>query len=81
MKTEPCSACQKGVVFAVLGGRVVAIERCSGGRGDISLTEDLFRQRAPAASKVTNGTGWRLHESRCKGLKSFTKPFRREAIR
>lgn len=81
MKTEGCSACQKRIVFAMLGGRVVAVEPCMNGRGDIALTEDLLERRAPLADKVANRTAWRLHMPQCKGLRSFTKPFRREAIR
>lgn len=77
-----CSACRKKVLFAKMGGVThVAIERCSFGQGDIALTGDLIAAAPPTATKVANGTGYRLHARSCKGLKSFTKPFRREVRR
>lgn len=76
-----CSACTKPVIFARMAGKLVTVEKCAFGRGDIALTDDLVDRAAPAATKVANRTGYRLHASSCKGLKSFSKPFRREARR
>jgi hypothetical protein len=80
-----CSACRRAVTFALLGGKVVAVEKCPQGRGDVALTGDLFRGgdplSAPLANVVTMGTGYRLHVGRCPGLRSFTKPFRRSVVR
>ena len=78
---SPCSACTKPVIFARMGGKVVAVETCAFGRGDIALTDDLVDQKTPAATKVANRTGYRLHAQSCRGLKSFSKPFRREVLR
>ena len=81
MKGDLCSACKRSIIFATMGGRVVAVEKVNGGRGDIALTEDLLERRTPHATKVANRTGFRLHTPHCRGLRSFSKPFRREAIR
>jgi hypothetical protein len=81
MKGDTCSACSKPIIFASMGGRIVAVEKVTGRRGDIALTEDLLERRAPLASRVANRTGHQLHEPRCPGLRSFTKQFRREVVR
>jgi hypothetical protein len=81
MKSETCSACRKAIIFASMGGRIVAVEKVTGRRGDIALTEDLLERRAPLASRVANRTGHRLHEPHCPGLRSFTMHLRREVVR
>jgi hypothetical protein len=76
-----CSACSKPIIFARMAGKTIAVEKCRFGSGDIALTGDLLEEKAPTATKVANATGYRLHERSCKGLKSFTKPFRRAVAR
>ncbi len=79
MRPRPieCGACLKPILFAILGKKLVAVEACRPGKGDIALTSDMFtggetRYSAPTADVVNIGTSHRLHAERCRGLKSFT---------
>lgn len=61
-----CYLCKRLVVWAVLDGKPAAVEKVDFGRGNIALTCDLVDPaRAPEASRVTRGTGYRLHRPAC----------------
>ncbi len=75
-RANECASCRKPILFAIMGGKVVAIEKCAAGRGNIALTGDLFAGgdplSAPRADVVSSAASHRLHGERCSGLKSFT---------
>lgn len=76
-ETTICPTC-KGTVLSVRmrngrgGFRLVAIELCAEGRGDVALLPSLFPEQgsAPLAELVSNGTSYREHR-RCR-VPSFT---------
>ncbi len=54
------------------GFRLVALERCDAGAGDVALIPSLFNDgSAPLAELVSNGTTYRAHPARCR-VPSFT---------
>jgi hypothetical protein len=54
------------------GYKLVALERCDAGAGDVALIPSLFADgSAPLAELVSNGTSYRAHRAHCRAP-SFT---------
>jgi hypothetical protein len=71
-----CPQCQTPVITArfrdARGFRVVAIERCAAGHGDLAIFPVLFDDgRPPVVELVSNGTTYRMHPPHTSVL-SFT---------
>lgn len=71
--------CQEPIVTARMrdprglrGFRLVALDRCAAGTGDVALVPSLFDDGSPPiAELVTIGTTYRQHPARCR-VPSFT---------
>jgi hypothetical protein len=88
-----CPACRRPLTWARVqtssGPKVIAIETCTPGRGNLGLAVAMFSKpgELPTAEVVTTGTRYRAHNLHCPGGKgrgaggSFTGGERRRKER
>ena len=68
MSGNACPRCQEPVIAARMregrGFKLVSLERCAAGAGDVALVQSLFNDgSAPLAELVSNGTSYRAHRA------------------
>jgi hypothetical protein len=66
-RPNTCQACRRPVIWAKLGTKLIPVETCAAGAGNIGLCWGLFAKpnEAPTAELVATSSRYRSHREHC----------------